>query len=135
MKKCNRKIKKQVISVFVPKHNFVGYRIFRWIIGRRNKHTDTHNPKRWILKLNDNEISQKHIRTAMININSKYIDVPTSDTLTRLKLGKTQFNNSLHSYNQVDTPLCNTCNRELNEDHIEDYLYTPIILWHPHKQW
>ena len=85
---------------------------------------DTHNPKRWIQKLNDKEITRKHVRTSIININSKYIDVPTSDILTRLKLGKTQFNNSLHSYNQVDTPFCNTCTNELNEEHTEDYLHT-----------
>ena len=36
----------------------------------------------------------------------------------------TQFNNSLHSYNQVDTPFCNTCTKELNEEHTEDYLHT-----------
>ena len=106
------------------KHTQKGAGAFREIIGRRNKQTDVHNPKRWIIKLNDNEISRKHIRTAMININSKYIDVPTSDTLTRLKLGKTQFNNSLHSYNQVDTPFCNTCTKELNEEHTEDYLHS-----------
>ena len=105
-------------------HTKKGSGAFREIIGRRNKHTDTHNPKRWIQKLNDNEITRKHIRTAIININSKYIDVPTSDILTRLKLGKTQFNNSLHSYNQVDTPFCNTCTNELNEEHTEDYLHT-----------
>ena len=105
-------------------HTQKGSGAFREIIGRMNKHTDIHNPKRWIIKLNDTEISRKHIRTAMININSKYIDVPTSDILTRLKLGKTQFNNSLHSYNQVDTPFCNTCTNELNEEHTEDYLHT-----------
>ena len=105
-------------------HTKKGSRVYREIIGRRNKPTDIHNPKRWILKLNDIQITRKHVRTAMINLNSKYIDVPTSDIINRLKLGKTQFNNSLYSYNQIDTPYCNTCTREHNEEHTEDYLHT-----------
>ena len=68
---------------------------YRKIIGSRNKPTEIHNPKRWIMKLNDSQISKKKVRTPMTNLNSKYINVLTSDTLTRLKLGKTQFNNTL----------------------------------------
>ena len=57
----------------------------------------------------------------MIHLHSRYIDSASADHLTRLKLGKTLFNNQLFIIGLIDNDLCDTCTREFNEEIIEDY--------------
>ena len=57
----------------------------------------------------------------MINLHSPYLDSTSSDILSRLKLGKTLFNNQLFKIGLTDTNSCNICTREYDNDSTEDY--------------
>ena len=57
----------------------------------------------------------------MTHLHSPYLDSKSADYLTRLKLGKTLFNNQLFAIGRLDEDTCNTCNREYNQNTTEDY--------------
>ena len=103
-------------------HNILkGSGPYRKIIERAIITPNIHNPTRWRKKLQDNNITSDQVRKAMIRLHSRYIDSASADHLTRLKLGKTLFNNQLFIIGLMDNNFCNTCTREYNEEIIEDY--------------
>ena len=57
----------------------------------------------------------------MIHLNSPYLDSTSADYLTRLRLGKTLFNNQLFAIGFLDENTCNTCRREFDQNTVEDY--------------
>ena len=57
----------------------------------------------------------------MIRLHSPYLDSTSSDYLSRLRLGKTLFNNQLYTIGLIDENTCNTCTREYTERTTEDY--------------
>ena len=57
----------------------------------------------------------------MINLHSPYLDSTSADTLARLKLGKTFFNNQLFAIGLTDDNTCNTCVREYDQNTTENY--------------
>ena len=57
----------------------------------------------------------------MIRLHSPYLDSTSSDYLSRLRLGKTLFNNQLYTIGLIDENTCNTCTREYTESNTEDY--------------
>ena len=57
----------------------------------------------------------------MINLHSPYLDSTSADTLARLKLGKTLFNNQLFAIGLIDKNTCSTCIREYDQNNVEDY--------------
>ena len=89
---------------------------YRKIISKAHKISDVHNPSKWRAKLGDSQISRSQLKQARINLHSKYLGSDTADILTRLKLGKTLFGTQLYRCGISDTPYCNTCLRELNEE-------------------
>ena len=89
---------------------------YRKIISKAHKISDVHNPSKWRAKLGDSQISRSQLKQARINLHSKYLGSDTADILTRLKLGKTLFGTQLYRCGIFDTPYCNTCLRELNEE-------------------
>ena len=89
---------------------------YRKIISKAHKISDVHNPSKWRAKLGDSQISRSQLKQARINLHSKYLGSDTADILTRLKLGKTLFGTQLYRCGITDTPYCNTCLRELNEE-------------------
>ena len=94
---------------------------YRKIIERDIITSNIHNPSKWKKKLHDNKITSDQVKKAMIHLHSRYIDSTSADHLTRLKLGKTLFNNQLFNIGLIDKNSCNTCTREFNEDIVEDY--------------
>ena len=80
-------------------HNIIkGSGPYRKIIEREIITTNIHNPSKWRKKLQDNNITSDQVRKAMIHLHSRYIDSASADHLTRLKLGKTLFNNHYRAY-------------------------------------
>ena len=61
------------------------------------------------------------VKKAMIRLHSPYLDSTSSDYLSRLRLGKTLFNNQLYTIGMIDENTCNTCTREYTESTPEDY--------------
>ena len=51
---------------------------------------------------------------------SRYQSSDASDILSRLKMGKTLFNNQLHHIGMEDSPFCKNCLRESNTETSED---------------
>jgi hypothetical protein len=51
---------------------------------------------------------------------SRYLSSDASDILSRLKMGKTLFNNQLHHIGREDSPHCKNCLRESNTETHED---------------
>ena len=98
-----------------------GSGIYRKIIDRGNIQTNVHNPTKWQKKLDDNCITSEQVKKAMIHLHSPYLDSTSADYLTRLKLGKTLFNNQLFVIGLTDENNCKTCHREFNQSTIEDY--------------
>ena len=94
---------------------------YRKIIGRESPIADIHKPQKWNKKLGTNSISRDQIKKAMKNLHSPYLDSVSADHLTRLKLGKTLFNNQLCAIGITDDNYCATCEREYNKFTIEDY--------------
>ena len=89
---------------------------YRKIISEAHKISDVHYPSKWRAKLGESQISRSQLKQARINLHSKYLGSDTADILTRLKLGKTLFGTQLYRCGISDTPYCNTCLRELNEE-------------------
>ena len=96
---------------------------YRKIIARSHTRSDLHNPSKWRLKLNDNQITRAQLKQSKINLHSKYLSSDVSDTLTRFKLGKTLFGNQLYKCELSDHPFCKTCLRELDEEIPESILH------------
>ena len=94
---------------------------YRRIIERNATTTFIHNHIRWKKKLGDETITYEQVKKAMIHLHSPYLDSTSADLLFRLKLGKTMFNNQLHTIELLDDNTCNTCIREYNQNIIEDY--------------
>ena len=57
----------------------------------------------------------------MIHLHSPYLDSTSADILSRLKLGKTLFNNQLFAIGLTDEKTCKTCIREYDNNTTEDY--------------
>ena len=83
--------------------------------------TNLHNPTKWKKKLADDNVTYKQVKKAMIRLHSPYIDSTHADYLSRLKLGKTLFNNQLYAIDRITDNTCNTCIREYNQLTTEDY--------------
>ena len=93
---------------------------YRKIIERSHRLTNIHNPAKWGKKL-DNNVTYDQVKKAMIRLHSPYLDSTCSDYLSRLRLGKTLFNNQLYTIGMIDENTCNTCTREYTESTPEDY--------------
>ena len=108
-----------------------GSGIYRKILARENPLPDIHHPEKWIKKLGTNNITKKQIKNAFISLHSPYLDSTNSDHLSRLKLGKTLFNNQLFAIGIKDENVCTTCKKEFNINNIEDYkhamFYCPAV--------
>ena len=89
---------------------------YRKIISKSHKISDVHNPSKWKAKLGDYQVSTSQLKQARINLHSKYLGSDAADILTRFKLGKTLFGTQLFRCGISDTPFCNTCLRELDEE-------------------
>ena len=104
---------------------------YRKIISRSQKQSDVHNPSRWRVKLNDDQVTRHQVKQSRINLQSKYISSDTADILARLKLGKTLFRNQLYTINFTDTPFCETCRKELDQEVTENFthanFYCPFV--------
>ena len=104
---------------------------YRKIISRSQKRSDVHNPSRWRVKLNDDQVTRNQVKQSRINLQSKYISSDTADILARLKLGKTLFRNQFYAINFTDTPYCETCTKELDHEIIENFthanFYCPFV--------
>ena len=98
-----------------------GSGIYRKIIGKEHPLIDIHNPQKWRKKLGNDGITRDQVKTTMINLHSLYLDSASADHLSRLKLGKTLFNNQLHTIGIKDEDTCTTCTREYNMNITEDY--------------
>ena len=94
---------------------------YRKIIERGITTTNIHNPAKWKKKLEENNVTQEQVRKAMTHLHSRYLDSTSADTLTRLKLGKTLFNNQLTVIGIIDENSCKTCTKEYNQSTTEDY--------------
>ena len=94
---------------------------YRKIIERSFMVTNLHNPTKWKKKLADDNVTYKQVKKAMIRLHSPYIDSTHADYLSRLKLGKTLFNNQLYAIDRITDNTCNTCIREYNQLTTEDY--------------
>ena len=57
----------------------------------------------------------------MIRLHSAYLDSTSADYLSRLRLGKTLFNNQLFTIGLIDENTCKTCFREYSHNSIENY--------------
>ena len=57
----------------------------------------------------------------MVRLHSRYLDSTEADLLTRLKLGKTLFNNQLFAIGLIEEKNCKTCIREYDLHTNEDY--------------
>ena len=75
-------------------------------------------------KLGDNTVTVEQIKKSMIHLHSPYLDSTSADSLTRLKLGKTLFNNQLFAIGLIDEKTCKTCIREYDLHTQEDYQHT-----------
>ena len=93
---------------------------YRKIIERSKRATNIHNPEKWRRKLNNN-VTYEQVKKSMIRLHSPYLDSTSSDYLSRLRLGKTLFNNQLYTIGLIDENICNTCTREYTESTTEDY--------------
>ena len=80
-----------------------------------------HNPIKWVKKLRDNTVTTEQIKKSMIHLHSPYLDSTSADSLTRLKLGKTLFNNQLFAIGLIEDKTCKTCIREYDLHTNEDY--------------
>ena len=100
-----------------------GSRTYRKIIERNSTTIDIHNPEKWKRKLQCNNITSVQVQKAMTRLHSPFLDSISADYLTRLKLGKTLFNNQLFVIGRLDDATCNTCYREYNQNTTEDYLH------------
>ena len=98
-----------------------GSRPYRKIIERNIIIPDIHNPLKWKRKLQCSTVTSEQVQKAMTHLHSPYLDSKSADYLTRLKLGKTLFNNQLFAIGRLDEDTCNTCNREYNQNTTEDY--------------
>ena len=98
-----------------------GSRTYRKIIERNSTTIDIHNPEKWKRKLQCNNITSVQVQKAMTRLHSPFLDSISADYLTRLKLGKTLFNNQLFAIGRLDDATCNTCCREYNQNTTEDY--------------
>ena len=98
-----------------------GSGIYRKIIDRDKITTNMHNPSKWKKKLDDNYVTSEIVKKAMIHLHSPYLDSTSAENLTRLKLGKTLFNNQLFAIGLTDNNTCKTCQREFDCCTTEDY--------------
>ena len=94
---------------------------YRQIIERSITSTNIHNPTKWKKKLEHNYITFGQVKKAMINLHSLYMDSTSADIITRLKLGKTLFNNQLFAIGLTDDNTCKTCSREYDINISENY--------------
>ena len=94
---------------------------YRQVIERGNTTTNIHNPAKWKKKLEHNNITFGQIKKAMISLHSPYLDSTSADIITRLKLGKTLFNNQLFSIGLNNDNTCKTCSREYDLNTPENY--------------
>ena len=65
-------------------------------------------------------ITNTQIKQTRKNLMSRYLSSDASDILSRLKMGKTLFNNQLHHIGREDSPHCKNCLRETNTETHED---------------
>ena len=72
-------------------------------------------------KAREHDISEKQVKNSLILLHSPYLDSAGADHITRLKLGKTLFNNQLFTIGILDEKNCNTCIREYDQEETEDY--------------
>ena len=98
-----------------------GSGIYRKIIARENPLPDIHHPEKWIKKLGTGTITKEQVKNSFTSLHSPYLDSTNSDHLSRLKLGKTLFNNQLFAIGIREDNACTTCKREFNIDTTEDY--------------
>ena len=98
-----------------------GSRTYRKIIERNITTIDIHNPEKWKRKLLCSYVTSQQVQKAMTHLHSPFLDSKSADYLTRLKLGKTLFNNQLFAIGRLDEATCNTCIREYNQNTTEDY--------------
>ena len=104
-----------------------GSGIYRKVIGRGHKTSDIHNPSKWNKRLNTTQVTRKHVKNSLINLQSPYLDSTTADHLSRLKLCKTLFNSQLYSIGIIDQKYCKTCIREFDEYIEEDYKHAMYL--------
>ena len=104
-----------------------GSGIYRKVIGREHKTSDIHNPAKWNKRLNTTQVTRKHVKKTLINLQSPYLDSTTADYLSRLKLCKTLFNSQLHSIGISEEKNCKTCIKEFDEHIEEDYKHAMYL--------
>ena len=104
-----------------------GSGIYRKVIGRGHKTSDIHNPSKWNKRLSTTQVTRKHVKNSLINLQSPYLDSTTADHLSRLKLCKTQFNSQLYSIGIIDQKYCKTCIREFDDYIEEDYKHAMYL--------
>ena len=80
-----------------------------------------HNPAKWNKKFKDNTATFDQVKKSMIHLHSPFLDSKSADSLTRLRLGKTLFNNQLLTIGLIDEDYCHTCSREYDLNITEDY--------------
>jgi hypothetical protein len=93
---------------------------YRAILHKQSTPKDLHSPSNWKSKLNDNTITNTQVKQTRKNLMSRYLSSDASDILSRLKMGKTLFNNQLHHIGREDSPHCKNCLRESNTETHED---------------
>jgi hypothetical protein len=93
---------------------------YRAILHKQSTPKDLHSPSNWKSKLNDNTVTNTLVQQTRKNLMSRYQNSDASDILSRLKMGKTLFNNQLHHIGMEDSPFCKNCLRESNTETNED---------------
>ena len=61
---------------------------YRSILQKKVIAKDIHSPANWRSKINNNTITSLHIKQTRTNLQSRYIESDTADTLSCLKMGK-----------------------------------------------
>ena len=101
-------------------HHTKGSGTYRKIMERGTSPPNIHNPAKWNKKFKDNTATSDKVKKSMIHLHSPFLDSKSADSLTRLRLGKTLFNNQLLTIGLIDEDYCHTCSREYDLHTTED---------------